>query len=53
MININAANPINIANADADMTNVSVRLNSLSIASPEVLISFTAGFPSNLSMMSL
>ena len=53
MISINAANPINIANADADITKVSVRLNSLSIASPEVLISITAGFPPNLSIIRL
>ena len=49
---LNAAKPIKNANDGADTTNVFVRLISLSIASPEVLISFTAGFPSILSKIS-
>ena len=39
--------------AEAEITRVSVRLKSLSIASPDVLISFTAGLPSNLSIINL
>ena len=35
----------------ADKTSVFVRLNSRSIASPEALISFTAGLPSILSII--
>ena len=40
------------AKAEAEITNVSVRLSSLSMASPLVLISFTAGLPSILSIIS-
>ena len=50
IINIKAANPIKNAKAEAEITNVSVRLRSLSIASPEDRISLTAGFPSSLSI---
>ena len=48
IIKIKAANPIKKAKAEAEITKVSVKLNSLSIASPDVLISFTAGLPSSL-----
>ena len=51
IININAANAINIAKTVAAKTKVFVRLNNLSIASPEALISLTAGFPSILSII--
>ena len=51
IINIKAAKPINNAKAEAEITKVSVRLRSLSIASPEDRISLTAGFPSSLSIM--
>ena len=53
IIKMNAANAINPAKIVADKTNVSVKLKSLSMASPEALISFTAGFPSILSIINL
>ena len=53
IININAANAINIAKTVAAKTKVFVRLNNLSIASPEALISLTAGFPYILSIISV
>ena len=52
IINIKAAKPMSNAKAQAEITSVSVRLRSLSIASPDERISFTAGFPSNLSVIS-
>ena len=51
MINIKAANAIKMAKIVADKTRVFVSVRSLSIASPEALISFTAGFPSILSII--
>ena len=44
---------LKVANTDADITNVFVKLRSLSIASTEALISLTAGFPSILSIINL
>ena len=52
IIRMNAAKPISNAKVDADSTSVLVKLKSLSIASPLVLISFTAGLPSILSIIS-
>ena len=52
IININAANPMRTANVVAENTRVLVKLNSLSIASPDALISLTAALPSILSMIS-
>ena len=47
-----AAKPMSNAKAEADTTKVSVRLSNLSMASPLVLISLTAGLPSILSRIS-
>ena len=51
IIKMNAANAMRIAKTVAAKTRVFVRLNSRSIASPDALISLTAGFPSILSMI--
>ena len=51
MININAAKAIRTAKTVAAKTKVFVRLKSLSIASPEALISLTAGLPSMRSII--
>ena len=42
---------IRTAKIDAEITKVFVKLKSLSIASPDALISLTAGFPSILSII--
>ena len=50
---MNAAKPISPAKTLADKTRVLVRLNNLSIASPDALISLTAALPSILSIINL